>query len=257
MIGLYNSLQTVKKILKKVLKRIYQIFLYFKFLADYLIFQKIQKQDFRFQSVKLTECKPCLQDATKKTGFDRHYIYHTAWLARVLQTTRPQKHVDISSILYVPGIISAFIPMDYYDFRPPNLQLDNLKVGHADLTKLPFANENINSLSCLHSLEHIGLGRYGDSIDPFGDIKAAGELTRVIAKGGNLFIVVPIGKPRIIYNAHRIYSYFQIIEMFSSFNIFEFSLIPDDENLSIIRNADSSLVENQKYACGCFWFKKK
>jgi hypothetical protein len=59
----------------------------------------------------------------------------------------------------------------------------------------------------MHVIEHIGLGRYGEALDPDGDLKAIRELVRVLAAGGNLLVVVPVGRPRIQFNAHRIYDY--------------------------------------------------
>ena len=79
----------------------------------------------------------------------------------------------------------------------------------------------------MHTIEHIGLGRYGDPIDYDGDLKAIKELKRVIKIGGSIIIVVPVGKPKIIFNAHRIYSYDQIISYFNGFKLKEFSLITD------------------------------
>ena len=51
---------------------------------------------------------------------------------------------------------------------------------------------------------------YLSPIDPEGDLKAVKELSRVVTKGGSLLFVVPVGKPRIQFNAHRIYSYKKI-----------------------------------------------
>lgn len=106
----------------------------------------------------------------------------------------------------------------------------------------------------MHTVEHVGLGRYGDQLDPSGDLKSIAELKRVLKPGGNLLFVTPVGKPRIEFNAHRIYSYEQILEYFSPLTLNEFSLIPDAGGL--ISNADPAMVKDQRYACGCFWFKK-
>jgi len=103
-------------------------------------------------------------------------------------------------------------------------------------------------------VEHIGLGRYGDPIDPDGDIKAINELKRTVSNGGSLLFVVPVGKPKIEFNAHRIYSYEQILSYFTGFNLKEFSLITD--NKDFFENANPELVKDQKYGCGCFWFTK-
>ena len=109
----------------------------------------------------------------------------------------------------------------------------------------------------MHVVEHVGLGRYGDPIDPEGDLKAIAELIRVLAKGGNLLFVVPIGKPKLMFNAHRIYSYSQIVSYFEELELVEFSLIPDSiETGGFIHNATQEMADSQIYGCGCFWFRK-
>lgn len=102
---------------------------------------------------------PCLNDKTPSTSFDRHYVYHTAWAARILAETKPVSHVDISSSLYFCLIVSGFVPVKFYDYRPADLQLHNLESGAVDLLNLPFPNETVCSISCLHVVKHIGLGR--------------------------------------------------------------------------------------------------
>src|SRR5690348_10312860 len=52
---------------------------------------------------------------TPTTDFDRHYIYHTAWAARILKNNMPEKHIDIASLLYFSTLVSAFLPIEFYD----------------------------------------------------------------------------------------------------------------------------------------------
>jgi SAM-dependent methyltransferase len=201
----------------------------------------------------------CLRDSTALTGFDRHYIFHTAWASRVLAASKPAEHVDISSALYFVANASAFVPMRFYDYRPAPLGLSNLSCERADLSALDFADDSIVSLSCMHVVEHVGLGRYGDPLDYDGDLKAASELARVVAPGGQLLFVVPIGgEARIQFNAHRIYTYAQVLTMFPGFELAEFALIPDDGNeQGLVRDAPPALADAQRYGCGCFWLKKR
>ena len=214
-----------------------------------------QKGGDRFP-VRWEDRLPCLYDRTAETAFDRHYIYHPAWAARILSETKPEVHTDISSTLAFCTLVSAFVPVRFYDYRPADLKLSHLVSEHADLTALPFESGSILSLSCMHTIEHIGLGRYGDPLDANGDLKAIEELKRVLAPGGTLLFVVPVGKPRVLFNGHRIYSFEQIENYFSGLPLEEFALIPDDPKLGLISPASPDLVSAQNYGCGCFRFQR-
>lgn len=197
-----------------------------------------------------------LDDDTGHLPFDAHYVYHTAWAARMLAEISPAKHVDISSYTYFATIASAFVPVEFYDYRPANLHLSNLHCGAADLCNLQFDDQSIDSLSCMHTIEHIGLGRYGDPLDASGDQKALGELQRVVAPGGSLLVVVPVGKPRIQFNAHRIYDPRMLETALPELSLHRWSVLPDDSRQGLVDNPNRDFVLQQKYACGCFWFRR-
>lgn len=201
---------------------------------------------------------PCLHDNTADTGFDRHYVYHPAWAARIISRIRPEKHVDISSTLHFCSILSAFIPVDFYDYRPANLVLGQLRSMSADLLSLPFKDNSIPSLSCMHTVEHVGLGRYGDPLDYDGDLKAIKELKRVLAVGGHLLFVVPLGREsRIFFNAHRVYTKQHALDLFADLQLVDFSLIPEDESDGgLVSDPSDQLLDKQVYGCGCFHFTK-
>ncbi|MDE3184127.1 MAG: DUF268 domain-containing protein [Bacteroidota bacterium] len=198
---------------------------------------------------------PCLYDNLEITPFDSHYVYHPAWAARIIKEINPVNHIDISSSLHFCTMLSAFIPTEFYDYRPANLTLSSLTTGKADLTNLFFESESVESISCMHTIEHIGLGRYGDAVDPDGDLKAIKELQRVVKRGGSLLLVTPVGQPKIQYNAHRIYSFELINSLFGEFELKNFSLI--DDRGTYIQNAKADLVKDLFYGCGCFWYVKK
>lgn len=204
--------------------------------------------------LRFEEAIPYLNDKTTTTGFDAHYIYHPAWAARIIKKINPAVHVDISSTLHFCTQLSAFIPVEFYDYRPAKLNLDNLVSERADLTNLFFKSGSIESLSCMHTIEHIGLGRYGDPVDADGDLKAISELKRVVKPGGNLLFVVPVGVPKVVFNAHRIYHPQAVIKLFPEFTMKEFSLVKDDA--VFIKNATITEAAAQRYGCGCFWFVK-
>ncbi len=254
--------------MKKTVKKILRVGLTPFILGDYFRYKKALKEGVtvngkkteinRRFSISLLDAHPQIKDKTLTTHFDRHYVYHTSWAARVLAESRPKKHIDISSSLYFAGITSAFIPIDFYDYRPAHLHLSNLESKKGDLLALPFEDNSVQSISCMHTIEHVGLGRYGDPINPDGDIEAINELKRVTAHGGSILFVVPIGEKAMIeFNAHRIYTYEQVMKLFSDVTLKEFALIPEDENKGgLIRNTSPSLIEGEHYGCGCFWFIK-
>ncbi len=199
---------------------------------------------------------PRLDDNTGDLPFDAHYVYHTAWAARVVAALAPTKHIDISSYTYFATLVSAFVPVEFYDYRPAGIVLPNLKCGAADLCQLSFADASIESLSCMHTIEHIGLGRYGDPLDPTGDQRALAELQRVLAPSGNLLVVVPVGRPRIQFNAHRIYDPAMIESMLPELSLHTWAMLADDTTSGLIENPDRELALRQRYGCGCFWFRR-
>ena len=185
-------------------------------------------------------------------------MFHTAWAARVVAEINPRQHVDVASSLYFVSSISAFVPTKFIDFRPANLGLSDLTSDAGTLMNLPFEGNSVESLSCMHVVEHVGLGRYGDPFDYDGDLKAITELIRVLASGGHLLLVVPIGgSPRIQFNAHRIYTYQQVMAMAVGLELQEFALIPDDGSTEgLVRHAAPDHASMQRYGCGCFHFIK-
>jgi SAM-dependent methyltransferase len=120
---------------------------------------------------------------------------------------------------------------------------------------MPFKDGSIASLSSLHVIEHVGLGRYGDPVDPAGYLKAAAELSRVLAPGGRLLLSTPIGHERTCFDAHRVFDPQTVIQAFGNLALIEFSLI-DDEGRRIIADATFDHARRCEYGCGLFVFQK-
>jgi SAM-dependent methyltransferase len=229
-----------------------------EFLTEFDKLSQMEKVSGKRFTLSRDDFFPIINEKTAYTGFDRHYVYHPAWAARIVANNRPEKHVDISSTLHFCSILSAFIPVDFYDYRPAKLVLTALNSLSADLLDLPFADNSIPSLSCMHTVEHVGLGRYGDPLDYDGDLKAIKELKRVLAVGGHLLFVVPLGREnRIFFNAHRVYTKQHVLDLFADLQLVDFSLIPEDENDGgLVSDPSNQLLAEQVYGCGCFHFTK-
>lgn len=229
------------------------------FVKEFNTFSELEKKTQKRFVLSPADFLSKMKDRTTTTGYDKHYIYHSAWAARVVRKINPEVHTDISSILYFSTIVSAFYKINYYDYRPAEVVLDNLVSKSIDLVKLNFADNSIASISCMHTIEHIGLGRYGDDLDYDGDMKAIDELKRVTAKGGNLIIVLPLGaESKIAFNAHRIYKHVDVMKLFRGFKLKEFALISDNKNENgLIYQPSEDVLNRQKYGCGCYWFEKE
>jgi hypothetical protein len=70
------------------------------------------------------------------------------------------------------------------------------------------------------SVEHTGLGRYGDALNPFGDYEAIAQIWCMLKPGGLLILGVPLSYSQdgwIVYNAHRVYGWKRLSELTANF----------------------------------------
>ena len=222
---------------------------------DLVEFSRLAAGDYSI-TLNALDFVPCLDDSGVQVTYNHRYLLHVGWAARILAETKPKSHFDIGSCSYFVTIASAFVNIIACDIRPMTIPLPGINTAVETLTDLRFADNSIDSLSCMHAMEHVGLGRYGDPIDPYGDQKAARELSRSLAPGGNLLLVLPVGRPKLAFNAHRIYSYQKVTELFSGLCLKEFSFIPGELPYRFIKNADPAITADEDEGAGCFWFTK-
>jgi hypothetical protein len=185
-----------------------------------------------------------------------HYFLQDIWAAKKIYEAGINHHVDVGS--RIDGFVAHILPfcqVDYIDIREIDSPFSNLIFKKGSILALPYEKDSIASLSCLHVIEHIGLGRYGDPIDPHGHIKAAAELVRVLQPGGKLLIGTPVGKESLYFDAHRVFFVESVLQMFSALKLESFSFI-DDEGKRIIDNPDTTYANNCKFGCGLFVFSK-
>jgi SAM-dependent methyltransferase len=185
------------------------------FARDYLAYRRSPDAE----PLALGDMVPALHERLQTHEVDAHYFYVNAWAARRVVADRPTLHVDIASQVVLPSLLGASLPVVFVDYRPLKVHVSNLLSVAGDILHLPFREDSITSLSCLHVAEHIGLGRYGDPIDPSGTLKAAAELARVLAPGGTLLFAVPVGRERVAFNAHRVHEPATICRYFGSLRL--------------------------------------
>lgn len=197
---------------------------------------------------------PQLADATSTTPYDAHYVHQGPWVFRHLLDQKPARHVDIGSSVMYLGFFSAITPTEFVDIRPVEMGMPGLTSRAGSLLALPFDSSSQASVSCLHVVEHVGLGRYGDPLDINGTALACRELDRVIAPGGHLYLSLPIGRPRINFNAHRVHTPAQVSEYLPSLELVGLDAVMDDG--SYVAGCDPHDIATQEYACGMFAFRR-
>ena len=223
--------------------------LYGSFLRDLRRFNRLDTGS----PARLRDLTPHLFNKGSGHKIDPHYLYQSAWAFRRINESNVEEHVDVGSESKFVAILSAVVDVTFVDLRALDVEVESLHSKVGDILSLPYPDRSVASLSSLHVIEHIGLGRYGDPIDPDGTRKAAKELLRVLAPEGNLYVSLPIGAHRVCFNAHRVHSTASVLEMFNGLELVEFSAVSDAG--SFTRNADLDAFDEARYSCGLFWFR--
>jgi hypothetical protein len=192
----------------------------------------------------------------------RHYFHQDLFVARKIFLANPHKHIDVGS--RIDGFVAhvaTFRPIEVFDIRPSHESIKNVTFHQVDLMDVP--REYLvccDSLSCLHALEHFGLGRYGDTLNLEGHKLGFQNLKSMLKRNGFLYLSVPIGPERIDFNAHRVFAVKTILELAGQdLALMEFSYIDDagelHENVQLTdESAKTSL--GCYYGCGIFVFRK-
>jgi hypothetical protein len=206
---------------------------------------------------------PCLYDWFEEGGdINNEYFWQDLYVARKINNNNPEKHVDIGSRL--DGFVShvaSFREVEVFDIRPINKNIPGVHFKKMDFMNSSIIPSNYcDSLSCLHALEHFGLGRYGDQVDPFGYKKGLENMSIMVKDGGILYLSVPIGMSRVEFNAHRIFSPFEIVKLAKMLRLEleSFSWYEPDRAISESKDhqKDMQKIQNYPYALGIFTFKK-
>lgn len=207
---------------------------------------------------------PMLHDRTDESGMASGAYFHQDLLvARRIHQRNPAKHVDVGS--RVDGFVAhvaSFRRIEVLDVRPANASVPNVVFTQCDLMEEhPELDEYTDSLSCLHAIEHFGLGRYGDRIDADGHLRGLRNLTRMLQPGGILYLSAPIGPQRIEFNAHRVFGVGYLVALLSeNFDVAAFSYVDDAGSLqedTALTAMDIGRNFGCTYGCGIFELVKR
>lgn len=230
----------------------------YKFLPRYFR----DKKQWMKSGGKIDKTFMVLSDFRDSAGVAKgHYFHQDLLVANYIFLKNPERHIDVGS--RIDGFVAhvaSFREIEVLDVRPlPATAHTNIVFTQADL--MNDCGERItDSLSCLHAIEHFGLGRYGDPIDVLGHEKGIENLAKMLKKDGFLYLSFPIGNTdQVHFNAHRVLHPKTILRYESVKNMLElkqFDYVDDKGNLH--RGADLETTgEKVRYGCGIYTFKKR
>lgn len=203
---------------------------------------------------------PIINEKFEDAGIIQNYFWQDLWAAKLVFDNKPKVHYDIGSRIdgFIAHILAMDIPVKMIDIRRLPMEIAGLKTIVDDATYLrQFENNSIESLSALCSLEHFGLGRYGDPIDPEACFICFDSIQKKLKSGGHFYLSVPVGRERVEFNAHRVFFASTIISQFSRLELKEYSCVSqgDIEYHVDIHKYDND-AHNGEWRYGLFHFFK-
>ena len=227
--------------------------LYFiKFFKDLIKYKRLNG--------KINYIFPVLGEDKKKSGhITNHYFYQDLLVASYIFKNRPTKHVDIGSRIdgFVANVAS-FRKIEVFDLRINKINFKNIKFRKLNLNKVNKKLYNYtDSISCLHTIEHFGLGRYGDTIDPDSYIKGFNNLIKMLKPKGLLYISFPISNnSETFFNLERRFNPNDILGWTKKLVLLNFDYIDDKQKLNLNVNLRSLKKKNIINGCGIYVFRK-
>ncbi|MEP2777048.1 MAG: DUF268 domain-containing protein [Luteolibacter sp.] len=197
---------------------------------------------------------PILTEKVEASGGLGAYLLQDLTVARWIREDSPTRHFDVGSRIdgFVTNVAS-FRGIEVIDIRPAPGDIPGVIFHQCDLMGQcpPEWDGSIPSLSCLHTIEHFGLGRYGDPLDPLGHMKGIAQLKKMVAPGGMLYLSTPIGPQRIEFNAHRVFAAATLLGWFADgWEIERIAVIDDDAKLrQKVEPTAADIAEN--FGCHC------
>ena len=230
------------------------------FLATYHEIKRQARQsarDFPFGKIY-----PFLEDRYQESGqASGHYYHQDLLVAGKIFGNGPVKHVDVGSSTNFIAHVASFREIEVLDIRKSKSSHQNIISKQCDVMAEDFdLADYCDSVSCLHVLEHFGLGRYGDRVDYNGHLSGWENIGRMLKKGGKFYFSVPIGKQRIEFNAHRVFSIRYLLSLMErKYRIDSFSYVDDAGDLVKDAVLEPALIDSNfgcSYGCGIFELTK-
>ena len=261
---------SLKNIIRKIplIKNIYLFFLQHGF-DPVLLFKSVRnfprflRDLFLWKKYggKITHILPILNDYQKDSGVaSGQYFHQDLLVANYIYEDKPIRHVDVAS--RIDGFVAhvaSFRQIEIYDVRSLNSKHKNIIYRQADFMNISDNLEPTDSLSCLHSLEHFGLGRYSDPINVNGYEDGINILIKMLRGRGKLYISLPIGmRDEVHFNAHRIShpeTILKIKKVKEELKLINFDYVDNNWDLYTKRDI-TEVIDKLTFGLGIYTFKK-
>jgi len=245
---------------RKTLHVVRGLHIYLRNLATLKRQQRESKVSFPF-----SKPYPCFEDRFTEGGTTAgHYFHQDLLVARKIFLNSPRLHVDVgSSVAGFVAHVASFRPIEVLDIRKTNSKVSGIKFTQCDLMgNIPKGLvDYCDSLSCLHALEHFGLGRYGDPIKFDGYLAGLDNLHKILRSGGKLYLSVPIGPQRIEFDGHRVFAVKYLLDLLrDKYTIDTFSYVDDQGDLVedvVLAVQDVARNFGCVFGCGIFELTKR
>lgn len=221
----------------------------------------IERKKFKKLGGFINVTYPIISDYGDSAGtLSGHYFHQDLYVAQRIFRSNPKRHLDVGS--RIDGFVAhvaSFREIEILDIRPLQSKSENIKFLQLDLMKTITEDQATDSLSCLHTLEHFGLGRYGDQIDPEGHLKGFRNLISAVKPGGHFYLSFPIGSvERVEFNAHRVFHPSSPLSWAGAeeLELAEFAFVDDDGDLHANASIEAAVESGLRYGCGIYTFKK-
>lgn len=208
---------------------------------------------------KIVENFPVLEDYEDQAGtMSGHYFHQDLLVSQKIFSDNPRRHLDVGS--RTDGFVAhvaSFRPLEIVDIRPIVSKVRNISFVQADMSNPPKELGKTDSLSCLHVLEHFGLGRYGDSIDPNGHLVGFKSLIDLLERRAKFYLSFPISNTeRVAFNAHRVFHPSSPLSWPGAelLELEGFAFVDDSGDLHSDATIEDAIASNLWYGCGIYTF---
>ena len=164
--------------------------------------------------------------------------------------------------------MASFREVEVFDIRQVTANIPGVVFRQADMMSAASVLANAqgqggycDSLSCLHAIEHFGLGRYGDPVDTLGYQRGIANLAKLLRPLGRLYLSTPIGRERVEFNANWVFHPQTIVDSAAArgMRLDELIVLDAQGGSEIFLNPsfeDLHLLGEEHYRLGIFFFTK-